>query len=227
ASMVSLTACHALLLDLHSFPTRRSSDLLEDGVAAVATSSGMAAITLTILTIAEMGDEIIVDRNLYGGTYNLFANTLPKYGIQTIFVDGSNSSEIKQAITDRTKAIFAEMITNPSLNIFDVAAVGDISHHHGIPLILDNTFAPYIAKPLAWGADIVIHSATKWIGGHGTTIGGVVVDGGRFNWANGRFPSFTEPDETYQNLRYIDVGLEAFATKLRSQLLRDIGASLS
>lgn len=201
--------------------------LLEDGVAAVATSSGMAAITLTILTIAEMGDEIIVDRNLYGGTYNLFANTLPKYGIQTIFVDGSNSSEIKQAITDRTKAIFAEMITNPSLNIFDVETVGDISHHHGIPLIIDNTFAPYIAKPLAWGADIVIHSATKWIGGHGTTIGGVVVDGGRFNWANGRFPSFTEPDETYQNLRYIDVGLEAFATKLRSQLLRDIGASLS
>src|SRR5690625_6184469 len=200
---------------------------LEDGSAAVATSSGMAAITLAILNIAQAGDEIIADSNLYGGTYILFNKTLPKYGIDVKFVNGMDPNAVEQAITEKTKAIFGEMITNPSLHVFDVKSIGSIAQRHGVPLIIDNTFAPYIAKPLAWGADIVIHSATKWIGGHGTTIGGVVVDGGRFNWANGRFPSFTEPDETYQNLRYIDVGLEAFATKLRSQLLRDIGASLS
>jgi O-acetylhomoserine (thiol)-lyase len=200
---------------------------LEDGVAAVATSSGMAAISFAILNIAGSGDEIIADSNLYGGTYNLFAHTLPRYGIAVKFVDGTNLEEIKNAITDKTKAIFGETITNPSLNIFDVEAVSTIAHQHGIPLIIDNTFAPYLTKPLTWGADVVVHSATKWIGGHGTTIGGVVVDGGRFNWNNSRFKGFTEPQESYNGLRFIDVGAAAFATKLRVELLRDIGACLS
>ncbi|MCG3417857.1 PLP-dependent aspartate aminotransferase family protein [Oceanobacillus jordanicus] len=200
---------------------------LEDGVAAVATSSGMAAISFAILNIAGSGDEIVADSNLYGGTYNLFTHTLPRYGITVKFVDGTDLEEIKNAITDKTKAIFGEIITNPSLNIFDVEAVSAIAHQHGIPLIIDNTFAPYLTKPLTWGADVVVHSATKWIGGHGTTIGGVVVDGGRFNWNNARFKGFTEPQESYNGLRFIDVGAAAFATKLRVELLRDIGACLS
>ncbi|MFD1036972.1 PLP-dependent aspartate aminotransferase family protein [Virgibacillus byunsanensis] len=201
---------------------------LEDGVAAVATSSGMAAITLAILNIASAGDEIIADSNLYGGTYNLFANTLPRYGIEVKFVDGTKPEAIEDAITDKTKAVFGEIITNPSLNVFDVEAVAAVAHKYGIPLIIDNTFAtPYSTKPLTWGADIVVHSATKWIGGHGTTIGGIVVDGGRFNWNNEKFPGLTEPDESYNGLRYIDVGPAAFAIKLRVQLLRDIGACLS
>lgn len=202
--------------------------LLEDGIGAVATSSGMAAITLAILNIAGTGDEIIADSNLYGGTYNLFATTLPRYGITVKFVNGTNPDEVEAAITAKTKAIFGEIITNPSLNIFDVETVADIAHAHGVPLIIDSTFAtPYVTKPITWGADIVVHSATKWIGGHGTTIGGVVVDGGRFNWDNGRFPGFTEPDESYNGLKYIDLGPSAFITKLRVQLLRDIGACLS
>lgn len=201
---------------------------LEDGVAAVATASGMAAITLAILNIAHAGDEILADSNLYGGTYNLFAHTLPRYGIDVKFVDGTKPEAIKAAITNKTKAIFGEIITNPSLNVFDVETVGKIAHEHGIPLIIDNTFAtPYGTKPLTWGADIVVHSATKWIGGHGTTIGGVVVDGGRFNWDSERFPGFTEPDESYNGIRYADLGAAAFATKFRVQLLRDIGPALS
>lgn len=201
---------------------------LEDGVAAVATSSGMAAITFAILNIAGAGDEIIADSNLYGGTYNLFINTLPKYGIDVKLVDGTNPENFRGAITDKTKAIFGETITNPSLNVFDIEAVADIAHEHGIPLIIDNTFAtPFITKPISWGADIVVHSATKWISGHGTTVGGVVVDGGRFDWDNPRFPEFTTPDESYHGLKYVDVGPLAYATKLRVQLLRDIGFSLS
>ncbi|WP_373894085.1 aminotransferase class V-fold PLP-dependent enzyme [Virgibacillus sp. CBA3643] len=201
---------------------------LEDGIGAVATSSGMAAITLAILNIAGSGDEIVADSNLYGGTYNLFANTLPRYGIDVKFADGTDPESIRGAITTKTKAVFAEIITNPSLNIIDVETVGEIAHENNIPLIIDNTFAtPYGTKPLTWGADIVVHSATKWIGGHGTTIGGVVVDGGRFDWGNGLFPGFTEPDESYNGLRYVDLGPAAYATKLRVQLLRDIGASLS
>src|SRR5690625_2040756 len=195
--------------------------LLEDGIAAVATSSGMAAITLSILNIASAGDEIIADSNLYGGTYNLFLHTLPRYGIDVIFVDGTDLNAIENAITDKTKGIFAETITNPSLYVFDIESVANIAHKHGIPLIIDNTFAPAFSKPIQWGADIVVHSATKWIGGHGTTIGGVIVDGGRFNWDNGRFPEFTKPDESYAGLRYVDVGAPAFATKFRVQLLRD------
>jgi O-acetylhomoserine (thiol)-lyase len=199
---------------------------LEDGVAAVATASGMAAITYAILNVAKSGDEIIADSNLYGGTYNLFAHTLPRYGVNVKLVDGTDVNAIEAAITDKTKAIFGEIITNPSLYIFDVEKVAEVAHKHGIPLIIDNTFAP-LSKPLHWGADIIVHSATKWIGGHGTSIGGVVVDGGRFAWDNGKFPGFTEADESYNGLRFVDVGAAAFATKLRVQLLRDTGASLS
>ncbi|GAB2542479.1 O-acetylhomoserine aminocarboxypropyltransferase/cysteine synthase family protein [Gracilibacillus alcaliphilus] len=203
--------------------------VLEDGVAAVATASGMSAITLAILNLANSGDEILADSNLYGGTYNLFNKTLPKYGIDVIFVDGTDPENFRQAITPKTKAIFGEVITNPSLNVFDIEAVADIAHENGIPLIIDNTFAtPYVCKPISWGADIVVHSATKWIGGHGTTIGGIVVDGGRFNWNSDKFPGFTEPDETYHGIRFgIDLGAPAFALKLRVQLLRDMGPALS
>jgi len=203
--------------------------ILEDGVAAVATASGMSAITLAILNVAGAGDEIITDSNLYGGTYNLFDQTLPKYGITVKFVDGTDPENFRQAITDKTKAIFAETITNPSLYVFDIEAVAEIAHENGVPLLIDNTFAsPYGAKPIKWGADVVIHSATKWIGGHGTSIGGVVIDGGRFNYNTERFPGFTEPDESYNGIRFgTDVGAAAFALKLRVQLLRDIGPALS
>lgn len=203
--------------------------LLEDGVAAVATASGASAITLAILNLAQAGDEIIADSNLYGGTYNLFSTTLPKYGINVILVDGTNPENFRAAITERTKAIYGEIITNPSLNVFDIEAVADIAHANHIPLIIDNTFAsPYGCKPISWGADIVVHSATKWIGGHGTSIGGVVVDGGRFNWNQVKFPGFTEPDQSYNGIRFgIDIGPAAFAIKLRVQLLRDIGPALS
>ncbi|ENH97686.1 O-acetylhomoserine (thiol)-lyase [Gracilibacillus halophilus YIM-C55.5] len=203
--------------------------VLEDGVAAVATASGASAITLSILNLANSGDEIIADSNLYGGTFNLFNTTLPKYGIDVTFVDGTDPENFRRAISDKTKAIFGEVITNPSLNVFDMEAVADIAHEHDIPLIIDNTFAtPYVCKPIKWGADIVVHSATKWIGGHGTSIGGIVVDGGRFNWNHPKFPGFIEPDETYHGVRFgIDLGPPAFALKLRVQLLRDIGAALS
>lgn len=201
--------------------------LLENGVGAVATSSGMAAIALAILNLAGAGDEIIADSNLYGGTYNLFANTLPRYGISVTFVDGTDLEAIRDAITPKTKAIFGETITNPSLHVFDIERVAAIAHQHHIPLIIDNTFAPYMAKPLVFGADIVVHSATKWIGGHGTTIGGIIVDGGRFDWNPEKFPAFHEPDDSYHGLRYADLGPQAYSIKLRVQLLRDLGACLS
>lgn len=203
--------------------------LLEGGTAAVALSSGMAAIAFSIMNIAEAGDEIVADSSLYGGTYNLFANTLPRYGITTKFVDATDPENFKSAITDKTKVFFGEIIGNPSLNVFDVEKVAAIAHENGIPLLIDNTFAsPYGSNPIEFGADVVIHSATKWIGGHGTTIGGVAVDAGKFNWDNPRFPNYTQPDESYHGLRYgIDVPDAAFATKLRVQLLRDFGPSLS
>ncbi|MEH7384627.1 PLP-dependent aspartate aminotransferase family protein [Bacillus sp. JJ1521] len=203
--------------------------LLEDGVAAVATSSGMAAIALAIMNIAEAGDEIVAATNLYGGTYNLFSTTLPKYGIKVHFVDSKDPENFRKAITPNTKAVFAEIIGNPSLQVLDVEAVAAIAHEAEIPLIIDNTFAsPYICKPITWGADIVVHSATKWIGGHGTTIGGLVVDGGRFNWNNPKFPGFTEPDRSYNGVRYAyDFGTLAYSQKLRVQLLRDFGSCLS
>ncbi|RWZ58852.1 O-acetylhomoserine aminocarboxypropyltransferase/cysteine synthase [Halobacillus fulvus] len=202
--------------------------LLEDGAAAVATASGMSAITMAILNVAKSGDNIVASPNLYGGTYNLFVHTLPRYGVDVHFVDGNDPEAFNKAIDSRTKAIFAETIGNPSLDVLDIEAVADVAHDHHIPLIIDNTFAtPYVCKPIAWGADIVVHSATKWIGGHGTAIGGVVVDSGRFDWNHDKFPGFTEPDESYNGLRFVDVGPPAFAIKLRVQLLRDIGACLS
>ncbi|TYR76084.1 O-acetylhomoserine aminocarboxypropyltransferase/cysteine synthase [Rossellomorea vietnamensis] len=202
--------------------------LLEKGVAAVAVSSGMAAISLAILNIAGAGDEIVASSKLYGGTYNLFAVTLPRYGIKVKFVDSTNPENIQDAITEKTKAVFAETIGNPSLNVLDIEKVADIAHANGIPLIIDNTFpSPYGCQPIQYGADIVIHSATKWIGGHGTAIGGVIVDGGKFDWDSPKFKDFTEPDPSYNGLRYVDVGEAAYAVKLRVQLLRDLGACIS
>lgn len=203
--------------------------LLEGGTAAVALSSGMAAIAFSILNIARSGDHIVSASSIYGGTYNLFANTLPRYGITTTFVDEKNNAEFEAAIQENTKAIYAETIGNPSLSIVDIEALAEIAHKHEIPLIIDNTFAsPVGCNPIEFGADIVVHSATKWIGGHGTTIAGVVVDAGKFDWTRGKFPDYTEPDESYQGLRYgIDTATAAFATRLRVQLLRDFGPTLS
>ncbi|TYS15219.1 O-acetylhomoserine aminocarboxypropyltransferase/cysteine synthase [Rossellomorea vietnamensis] len=202
--------------------------LLEKGVTAVAVSSGMAAISLAILNLAGAGDEIVASSKLYGGTYNLFAVTLPRYGIKVKFVDSTNPESIQDAITEKTKAVFAETIGNPSLNVLDIEKVADIAHANGIPLIIDNTFpSPYGCQPIQYGADIVIHSATKWIGGHGTAIGGVIVDGGKFDWDSPKFKDFTEPDPSYKGLRYVDVGEAAYAVKLRVQLLRDLGACIS
>ncbi|MDF2606309.1 MAG: aminotransferase class V-fold PLP-dependent enzyme [Bacillales bacterium] len=203
--------------------------LLEDGVGALATSSGMAAIALTIMNIAHAGDEIVAATDLYGGTYNLFSTTLPKYGIKVNFVDPSDPENFRKAITPNTKAIYGEIIGNPSLRVLDIEKVAEVAHDAGIPLVIDNTFAsPYICKPISWGADIVIHSATKWIGGHGTTIGGLVIDGGRFNWNSEKFPGFILPDKSYNGVKYAkDFGTLAFITKLRVQLLRDFGSCLS
>ncbi|MBH9965961.1 O-acetylhomoserine aminocarboxypropyltransferase [Bacillus sp. MKU004] len=203
--------------------------LLEGGIGALGVSSGMAAISLSILNIAGAGDEIVAATNLYGGTYNLFSTTLPKYGIKVHFVDPTDPENFRNAITPKTKAVFAETIGNPSLHVLDIEAVAKVAHDNEIPLIIDNTFAtPYLTKPIEWGADIVIHSATKWIGGHGTAIGGLVVDGGKFNWNNKKFPGFVEEDPSYNGIRFgIDVGEAAFITKLRVQLLRDFGACLS
>ncbi|MEC3882125.1 aminotransferase class V-fold PLP-dependent enzyme [Halobacillus litoralis] len=203
--------------------------LLEGGVASVATASGMSAIALSILNIAGSGDEVVAAANLYGGTYNLFANTLPRYGIKVHFVDPEEPENFRKAITERTKAVFAETIGNPSLHVLDIEKVAAVAHDHGLPLLIDNTFAtPYTCRPIEYGADIVIHSATKWIGGHGTAIGGVVVDGGQFDWGNGKYPVFTEPDDSYNGIVYTaDFGTLAYITKLRVQLLRDFGSCLS
>ncbi|NYF23275.1 O-acetylhomoserine aminocarboxypropyltransferase/cysteine synthase family protein [Sporosarcina sp. JAI121] len=203
--------------------------LLEGGTAAVGLSSGMAAIAFSILNIAGAGDEIVAASNLYGGTYNLFAVTLPRYGITVKFVDATDPENFRAAITDKTKALFAETIGNPSLHVLDIEAVANVAHENDIPLLVDSTFStPYGTNPIEFGADVVIHSATKWIGGHGTSIGGVVVDAGKFDWTKGKFPDFTEPDTTYHGLRYgIDAAGAAFATKLRVQLLRDFGPCLS
>lgn len=207
----------------------KSIALLEEGVAAVATSSGQAAITLAIMNLAHAGDEIVAATNLYGGTYNLFATTFPKYGINVHFVDPTDPENFRKAITPKTKAVFAETIGNPNLHVLDIEAVANIAHENEIPLIIDNTFAtPSLCKPIKWGADIVVHSATKWIGGHGTSIGGLIIDGGRFNWNSDKFPGFTQPDSSYNGLRYaVDFGTLAYITKLRVQLLRDFGSCLS
>ncbi|MGG1551831.1 homocysteine synthase [Paenibacillus ferrarius] len=203
---------------------------LEGAPAALAVASGQAAITFSIINIAEAGDEIVAASALYGGTYNLFANTLPKLGIKVKFVDASNPENFRAAITEKTKALYAESIGNPSGDILDIAAVAAIAHENGIPLIVDNTFpSPYLLRPIEHGADIVVHSATKFIGGHGTTIGGVIVDGGKFDWAgSGKFPGLTTPDPSYNGVVYTQaVGPIAYIIKARVQLLRDLGASLS
>ncbi|MFJ7831228.1 MAG: O-acetylhomoserine aminocarboxypropyltransferase/cysteine synthase family protein [Peribacillus sp.] len=203
--------------------------LLEGGIGGLAVASGMAAISLSILNIAGMGDEIVSASTLYGGTYNLFENTLPKYGIKVKFVSPDDPENFKRAITPRTKAIFAETIGNPSLRVLDIEAVAEIAHEAGIPLIIDNTFAtPYLCRPIDFGADIVIHSATKWLLGNGTTLGGVIIDGGKFDWNSPNYPGFTEPDPSYDGLVYYEaVGPAAFITKARVQLLRDLGPTLS
>ena len=202
---------------------------LEGGVGALATASGQSAETLAILNIAQSGDEIISSASLYGGTYNLFHYTLPKLGITVRFVDSRDPEDFRPAINERTKAIFAETVGNPRLDTLDIQAVADIAHENGIPLILDNTLpTPYLVQPFKYGCDIVVHSATKFIGGHGTAIGGVIVDSGKFDWTNGRFPSFTEPDPSYHGLRYVEaLGNIAYIIKARVQLLRDIGPAIA
>ncbi|ADD03077.1 O-acetylhomoserine/O-acetylserine sulfhydrylase [Thermoanaerobacter italicus Ab9] len=202
---------------------------LEGGVGALAVSSGQAAITLAVTNIAGVGDEIVSSTNLYGGTYNLFATTLKKFGINFKFVDPKNPENFKSQITDKTKALYVETIGNPKIDVADIEKIAEIAHTAGIPLIVDNTFAtPYLARPIEFGADIVVHSATKFIGGHGTSIGGVIVDSGKFNWDNGKFPELTEPDPSYHGIRYVkDVGEAAYIVKARVQLLRDLGTALS
>ena len=202
---------------------------LEGGTAALAVASGSAAITYAVLNLAGAGDEIVSASTLYGGTYNLFGTTLPKLGVKTVFVDPDEPENFRAAITDKTKALFIETLGNPGINIVDIEAVAKIAHENGIPLIIDNTFGtPYLIRPIEFGADIVVHSATKFIGGHGTSIGGVIVDGGKFDWtSSGKFPGFTEPDAGYHDIRYADLGGVAFALKARVQWLRDTGAALS
>lgn len=201
---------------------------LEGGVAGLATSSGLAAITYAILNVANSGDEIVAASTLYGGTYELFSVTLKKLGINVIFVDPDDTENIRKAITPKTKAVYAETLGNPRINVLDIETVANIAHENKIPLIIDNTFAtPYLVRPIEYGADIVVHSATKFIGGHGTTIGGIIVDGGKFDWrASGKFPDFTTPDKSYNGLVYADLGAPAFALKARVQLLRNTGATL-
>ncbi|MCL2159164.1 MAG: O-acetylhomoserine aminocarboxypropyltransferase/cysteine synthase [Oscillospiraceae bacterium] len=203
---------------------------LEGGAAALATSSGAAAITYAIQNIAIAGSNIISDRRVYGGTYNLFANTLPDFGVNTKFVDGGKPKNFDEAIDENTKAIFVETLGNPNSTIVDFEAVADIAHKHGIPLIVDNTFAtPYLFCPIEHGADIVVHSATKFIGGHGTALGGVIVDSGKFDWAaNDKFPGLSKPNPSYHGVVFTEaVGNLAYITKIRTTLMRDTGATIS
>ncbi|HEX2937998.1 MAG TPA: O-acetylhomoserine aminocarboxypropyltransferase/cysteine synthase family protein [Ruminiclostridium sp.] len=201
---------------------------LEGGSAAIAVASGAAAVTYSILNIAGAGDEIVSASTLYGGTYNLFSSTLPRYGITTTFVDPDEPENFRKAITEKTKAIYIETLGNPGINVIDIDEVAKIAHENNIPLIVDNTFAtPYLFRPFEHGADVVVHSATKFIGGHGTSIGGIIVDGGKFDWTSGKFPGFTQPDQSYHGIKYADLGSVAFVVKIRAQLLRDTGASLS
>lgn len=202
---------------------------LEGGIGALATSSGQAAIHLALLNIVESGDEIVASSNLYGGTYNLLNVTFKKLGIKVHYVDPSHPENFKEAITDKTKAVYAETIGNPRIDVLDIEAVAKIAHANDLPLIVDNTFpTPYLLRPFEFGADIIVHSATKFIGGHGTSIGGVIVDSGNFNWNNGKYPGLVEPDESYHGISYVnDVGEAAYITKARVQLLRDLGSAVS
>mgnify|MGYP000215864709 CR=1 FL=1 len=203
---------------------------LEGGVAALAVASGAAAVTYTILNLAQNGDNIVSAKNIYGGSFNLFEHTLPQYGIDTNFVDIFNEEQVESAINEKTKALYIETLGNPNSDVVDIESVAKIAHKHKIPLVVDNTFAtPYLVRPIEYGADIVVHSATKFIGGHGTTIGGVIIDGGKFDWeASGKFPSLVEPNPSYHGVSFTkDVGAAAFVTKIRALLLRDTGATLS
>ena len=203
---------------------------LEGGVAGLAVASGAAAITYAFQNITRAGDHIVAAKTIYGGSYNLLAHTLPDYGITTTFVDPNDLSNFENAIQENTKALFIESLGNPHSNILDIEAVADIAHRHQIPLIVDNTFGtPYLIRPIEHGADIVVHSATKFIGGHGTSLGGVIVDSGKFDWAtSGKFPQLTEPDASYHGIRFIDAaGAAAYATRIRAILLRDTGAAIS
>ena len=203
---------------------------LEGGVAALATASGAAALAYTFQNLTRSGDHIVASSHIYGGTYNYLAHTFPEYGVETTFVDPADLKGLEEAVRDNTKAIFIETLGNPNSDIADIESIADIAHRHQIPLVIDNTFAtPYLVRPIEYGADIVVHSATKFIGGHGTTVGGVIVDGGRFDWtASGKFPGLTEPNASYHGIRFAqDVGAAAFVTRIRAILLRDTGATLS
>lgn len=203
---------------------------LEGGVAALAVASGAAAISYTIQNLAQAGDHIVAAKNIYGGTYNLLAHTLPDYGISSTFVDPSDEEAVRGAIRENTKAVYIETLGNPNSDVVDIEKLAGIAHENKIPLVIDNTFAtPYLVRPIEHGADIVVHSATKFIGGHGTTIGGVIVDSGRFDWeASGKFASLTEPNPSYHGISFTKaVGAAAFVTKIRAILLRDTGATLS
>lgn len=203
---------------------------LEGGTAALAVASGAAAITYTIQTLAQAGEHIVAQKTIYGGTYNLLAHTLPQYGITATFVDAHDLSQIEGAIQENTKAIYLETLGNPNSDIPDISAIAAIAHHHQIPLVIDNTFGtPYLIRPIEYGADIVVHSATKFIGGHGTTLGGIIVDSGKFDWkASGKFHSLTDPNPSYHGISFTEaVGPAAFVTKIRAILLRDTGATIS
>ncbi len=203
---------------------------LEGGVAALAVGSGAAAVTYAIENIVLSGDHIVAAKNIYGGTYNLLAHTLVDFGVETSFVDPGDASNFESAIKDNTKAIFIETLGNPNSDVVDIEAIAKVAHAHKIPLLIDNTFGtPYVIRPIEYGADIVIHSATKFIGGHGTTIGGVIIDSGNFDWkASGKFPQLTEPNPSYHGISFADAaGKAAFVTRIRAILLRDTGATLS
>jgi O-acetylhomoserine (thiol)-lyase len=205
--------------------------LLDGGAAALAVASGSAAITYSILNIAQAGDEIVSADNLYGGTYNLFHNTLPRFGIKVNFVKSNDLAAIEKAITPKTKAVYAESIGNPKLDVADLEGISKVAHKHGLPFILDNTSTPYLIRPIDHGVDIVVYSATKFIGGHGTSIGGVIVDSGKFDWTNGKFPLITDPEPSYHGLKFVDalkpIGNIAYIIKARVILLRDTGAALA
>lgn len=203
---------------------------LEGGVAALAVASGAAAITYTIQALAQAGEHIVAQKTIYGGSYNLLAHTLPQYGIQTTFVDAHNLAEVEAAIQDNTRAVYLETLGNPNSDIPDIDAIADIAHKHGLPLVIDNTFGtPYFIRPIEHGADIVVHSATKFIGGHGTSLGGVIVDSGKFDWAaSGKYAPISEPNPSYHGVSFTDAaGPAAFVTYIRAILLRDTGAAIS
>lgn len=203
---------------------------LEGGVAALAVASGAAAVTYTMLNLAQNGDNIVSAKNIYGGSFNLFEHTLPQYGIDTNFVDIFNEEQVESAINEKKKALYIETLGNPNSDVVDIESVAKIAHKHKIPLVVDNTFAtPYLVRPIEYGADIVVHSATKFIGGHGTSIGGVIVDGGNFDWeASGKFDSLTKPNPSYHGISFTQAcGAAAFVTKVRAILLRDTGATIS